>query len=1588
MTKQKKNKNTNKKVIATLAVAATGAAVVGIPSVIEGAGFNKAEAETWAFAGGSGTIADPYQIATFDQLKLVAQNYTSYFVLTADIDMNHVAWSPIGNAAVPFNGHVDGNGFKIKNVNVTTGNGYGGLFGYISGGSVKNLTIENISVVSTAGDYIGGVVGYGKNAKIENVMVEGNNQIKTTAGSYVGMIAGYLTGAPTSGSFAASKVAAIGTIDASGSKSYIGGVFGRTASKANADQVFSMVNVNASASNNVGGIVGNNATEITNVQQVGKVEGSNYVGGLAGQQISTGVMKYAFTYGKVNGLAAKGNVGGAMGDFDGTATQIFAFNDAVTGLNAATTGKAFGTIDSTVTSMAVVAIEEIVGSSHSTGITNVMNMANLKDELTFKRFGIDFSKKVWSIVQDETPPFLEFYGKTGEYVDGEWVFTDIEKNEIYGEAAIAAVELAEATKLQGNVDAAQRLVDKLDAGSALQNELNERLNVVRAYIEAEKAVTYAEKVKTQVSIDAAQILVDKVTNAADKAALQARLDAIKALLAEQDNLYAEALAAVEKAEATFTTGDWDKTQVDKDAAQVLVSNLVDSDRKTALQDRLNALQKKIDEEKAKELAAERYTDALAAVEKAEASIEQVDVDAARLLVNELPAGAEKTDLVNRLDEVQKLIDALKAAMVAVAKAEKDVTQVDVDNARLLVGEVTDKKADAKLALNNRLDKVQSILDAYTVLREKIMDVRNKVIDGTITVEQYPENRTILEGYRTEANAFTATNLKNELISLINSTLALMKEKEDSEGELVSLIEEAERLVKIAEETIAESDVTNAQNAINQLPESDIRTDLQDRLDKVKVLAALYAEAEKAVKYAEQNPSITNIDAAQPKIDVLPIGDRKDALQTRLDAVLENMFKDAEAKVTKAEGTKLLVDIGTAYTAVNKLPNGERKQALLDRLAAIEDSVEADKAYDEALKAVIDAENKKTLDAIATAQGKVDLVSNADNRKPVLQERLDAVLESMFADAEAKVVKAEGSKTTFDINTAQTAINKLPNGERKQALQNRLDALKQQIELDKSYDEALKAVEKAEKEKTLYYIDAAQAKVDLVSESDSRKPALQERLDAVLEALYTDAEAKVVKAEGTKSTVDINTAQTAVNKLPDGERKQALQNRLDALKQQIADDSAYDAALKAVKAAEANTNATTIGTAQDKINVLRDTDPRKAELQARLDAALAALEKRAISAVEKVEASLAETDLTNAYAVVNLLPTGALKTKLLERLEAIKQAVIDKATNDKVYEEALKAVVAAENNPSNVSIKNAENKTAVVANDDPRKQDLLDRIDHIKFLLLVKDAETAVQLAEKSYLTNVSYVTAAQNKVTALKNSPEKTALQDRLDAVYEKLDDYYYSKALAAVEKAELPENRKSKNTLQPLINIAKQNIDLVKDSPRKTALLDRLAVLEAELDFLVNRNGKYQPGDDIVMVAESVKDATVRNYLVAWAEAIVVAEASYSSTNVTRARSMQDAIPADVLSNPLYADLIQELKDRQYVLSAGTVLYSFVNFSHIKAALNALAKFESDRTEANRQLAIQKIAIAETKTVSGRDEYKTKMFDLLEKRTLRLEIE
>ena len=129
-----------------------------------------------AFVGGSGTKDAPYQIATAEQLALLAKDVNSgstthsgeYFILTADIDLSGHVWTPLGyesyssggGSAQSFSGYFDGNNKKITGLYVDerAGDNYGknrnaGLFGCIAAVSSEPV-IQNLIVDGTvyAGD--------------------------------------------------------------------------------------------------------------------------------------------------------------------------------------------------------------------------------------------------------------------------------------------------------------------------------------------------------------------------------------------------------------------------------------------------------------------------------------------------------------------------------------------------------------------------------------------------------------------------------------------------------------------------------------------------------------------------------------------------------------------------------------------------------------------------------------------------------------------------------------------------------------------------------------------------------------------------------------------------------------------------------------------------------------------------------------------------------------------------------------------------------------------------------------------------------------------------------------------------------------------------------------------------------------------------------------------------------------------------------------------------------------------------------------------------------------------------------------------
>ncbi|NLN45123.1 MAG: hypothetical protein GX153_00955, partial [Clostridiaceae bacterium] len=135
------------------------------------------------YTGGSGTAMDPYLISSGAELAYLAQQVSegidyadAHFLQTADIRLNNLPWTPIGeylgyNSSdnKPFSGTYDGDGHIIYDmqVNVAVGstsdiNKNAALFAYMDG-SVKNLGLVDVDVSASSdigNAYAGGIAGY------------------------------------------------------------------------------------------------------------------------------------------------------------------------------------------------------------------------------------------------------------------------------------------------------------------------------------------------------------------------------------------------------------------------------------------------------------------------------------------------------------------------------------------------------------------------------------------------------------------------------------------------------------------------------------------------------------------------------------------------------------------------------------------------------------------------------------------------------------------------------------------------------------------------------------------------------------------------------------------------------------------------------------------------------------------------------------------------------------------------------------------------------------------------------------------------------------------------------------------------------------------------------------------------------------------------------------------------------------------------------------------------------------------------------------------------------------------------------------
>jgi hypothetical protein len=280
------------------------------------------------YSGGNGTPAAPYQIANVHDLLTLANTVTDYnkcFIQTADINMagrtsSKALIAPDITSGVifqgmAFTGTFDGNDYKITHFRInSSSNYYMGLFGYINGGSVKNLGIENFSVSGYY--YVGGLIGYNNYGSITNCCSMGdvNSSINS---KYVGGMVGY----DYSGSV--TNCYSTGTVIVAYNSQYVGGLVGYCGGSVSITYCYSTDAVSNSSNlyYDVGGLAGCNYGGIVNCYSTSAVSGapgSYNIGGLLGR--NAGTISDCFSTGAVSG---PGFVGGLVGDNYGSISDCY-----------------------------------------------------------------------------------------------------------------------------------------------------------------------------------------------------------------------------------------------------------------------------------------------------------------------------------------------------------------------------------------------------------------------------------------------------------------------------------------------------------------------------------------------------------------------------------------------------------------------------------------------------------------------------------------------------------------------------------------------------------------------------------------------------------------------------------------------------------------------------------------------------------------------------------------------------------------------------------------------------------------------------------------------------------------------------------------------------------------------------------------------------------------------------------------------------------------------------------------------------------------------------------------------------------------
>jgi len=250
-------------------------------------------------AGMSGCGGEPapkpdyVEIWNWDDLNAIREDLGGHYRLMTNLDSSTQGydnggggWQPIGGQFSQFTGIFDGQEYEIRDLVIDRRDEENvGLFGYVSGGQIRNVRLVDVNVIGNK--IVGGLVGDHRGT-VTNSYSSGS----VTGQDSVGGLVGYSLGGTLQVCESAATVS---------SESWrAGGLVGHNSLYGNV--LLSHYSGDAVTGRfQVGGLVGLNAGQVIGSSGTGTVTGAGAVGGVAGRNLATAWINGSHFDGTVNG---------------------------------------------------------------------------------------------------------------------------------------------------------------------------------------------------------------------------------------------------------------------------------------------------------------------------------------------------------------------------------------------------------------------------------------------------------------------------------------------------------------------------------------------------------------------------------------------------------------------------------------------------------------------------------------------------------------------------------------------------------------------------------------------------------------------------------------------------------------------------------------------------------------------------------------------------------------------------------------------------------------------------------------------------------------------------------------------------------------------------------------------------------------------------------------------------------------------------------------------------------------------------------------------------------------------------------------